>query len=261
MKEDLQKKLQKLEAILWDFDGVFYKATSDLFPLFDKANSIAASNAIPSLSFEEAHKITYPAFRKYKDNVRGFLHLAENDNLDKDQLRSNIFTKMYEYLFEKTINDFPALFSPNKEVIKNLDTLSNKVKHCIISQSCAEHWVIPALKKLKVYDFLNKEHIFGLNHFKWEGKSENPTAILLGMKTLGSTPDTTAFVEDSLENLQMAKDSCKNITTVWISEETEKPDCVDIVIKSQAEFLDLVIKAKSKPETVLKNSLLQRHIV
>lgn len=236
--------LKNLSAILWDFDSVLTKPDHRFFNLCDISNPRAACKIIPDLEYEEALYLSNKAFKEHRDTLIGFLPLAKKHNIPEEKLKSGIFTEFFKILYEETIKQIPELFAPNKESISKFEQLSQHVEHCIISHSCAQNWVKPALQLMGKYPFFREDCVLGFNDFNYENKSISPTAILLGMYRLASTPNNTAFVEDTLANLQMAKASCPDITTVWVSEESHTPKGVDIIVKSEDEFADLVINAK-----------------
>ncbi len=258
MKQSIQNKLANITTILWDFDSVFTQPDHRFFNLCDKSNPLAASRIIPNLDYKEAHRISAKAFKEHRDTLIGFMPFAEKHGIPKKKLQTDIFKEFHSILRKKIVKIYPELLAPQEDNIAKLKQLKEYVTHCIVTHSCAEKWAIPNLKDMNEYQFIKKDnHVIGYDQYGFNNKRISPEGILLGMKRTGAQPRNTVFVEDTLDNLQMAKATCPEITTAWITNSNETHEGVDIKVKKRGEFLDYVLEAKLQPTFTL-NKLIRK---
>jgi len=252
----MMKNLSKVKGIFWDFDGVFYEYDTvpnyGFYELCDKANAMAAYKIIVGLDYDTALNLAAESYKKYNDPITGFVPLAKEYGVSEKFLKDNIFYIYHSTLFDLTVQEHPHLLKVPESTLEKFEKLGDKVTNVILSHSAVDDWLKPAITNMKLDKFFKEENIIGLENFEFKSKSESPAGITMAVEKLGMHTSEIVFIEDTLKNIQVAKQAYPDLITVFKTNKTEKPEGVDILVKSQNEFLDMVINSKMerKPKPI-----------
>ena len=117
--------LSSINAVIWDFDGVFFVHDSVPCKQWDSltldTNAHAACSVIKGLSFKDAVDLTLASGKNYGEGFSGFVPLARAQGLSRDELIRRMNQKYHEIMFKKVQKHFPdpQLFCFQDRVLTN----------------------------------------------------------------------------------------------------------------------------------------------
>lgn len=254
--------LLKIQAIIWDLDGVHYDfaiASQSGISFYDMCVEAIAVTAVKSLgkdnlSNEEAEKLAEKSLKEYNDQITAFMPLVEEMEFNKRNFQTKMLHGFCDVLYGLVQENCPNLFKPDTETTTHFTKTMGHIKHAILSHACSQRWAIPALQLMHRLDFFHPDHILGFEDFHFNAKGLSAKAVTQALEVINTSAAKTIFVEDTARNLTIAKQEHPELTTILICKEppTEPMDGIDFYAPSTLEVLKAINTTKHQYGTNLQ---------
>lgn len=238
--------LRTVHAVIWDIDGVkySYKASPhvNFYALCDNAVLEAAKPLLPSLSDAHILFLAQESYRLYRDCYGAFMPFAAQSGLPAESFRRHLFQDYHTILFTKLATDYPDYFDHARHVIP-LFQQSPHIKHGALSHSSIEHWGAKVLDAIGVLPYFEKNAMLGMDDYDFVRKSDSVEPLHMILKRLDASADQACFVEDSVKNLERAKD-LDGLHTIYIHYGyplESLPSYIDAQFHDPADFMTHLI--------------------
>ncbi len=217
----LRELAKKTELLVLDFDGAFYQF-SDAFE--QHCCDVAAKSAlkiIPSLTPEEALKLTTESYELYGTSLR---LLRERYSIDIEDWH-DIYHQELDHRF-----------------IETSQVTTKHLKDCpvpfIILSHASRFWILQMIKKFELDEVIQPEQIYALEDINYSYKMTDEMAYRFVLERLNVAPSRSIMVEDSPKNLTPAK--TLGMTTVYVTQgksfEKSRYPQVDHAVENLPEF-------------------------
>lgn len=248
--------LSHIRAVIWDFDGVWYDydaiPNSGFYDLCDYAAASAGCKLVPWLNHQDSLDAARESYKKYHDGISAHIPYLMQTGLSESAAKKIMFREYHSTLFNDFKATCPELLDVCHDTVAALRKLPTHIHQGILTHASAGHWVIPFLKASQNGQFFPLENIVDYEDFDFKPKGFGPEGISLAFNKMGVHPSHTIFVEDSVKNLQVAKQAYPSLTTVLKSNAPDSlQDGVDFVIRNP---LDLYQKLSVANELSPKNA-------
>lgn len=182
--------MQKLEGIIFDFDGVAYKYRPDFNAVCSSAAARAAiACGVPGV-FEQL--------------VADFTAARDPHSFTKRwQAEHGLDPLAYHHAYHDGI-DVAASIDARQEATAVFAELAERKVPMIILTHGSQPWVKRVGAHIDMIRHFADEHIIALEHTNWTKKPDSPAPFLLAAARLGIAPDRLGMVEDSSGNLHHA---------------------------------------------------------
>lgn len=235
--------LQNRFACVFDLDNTLYadrdEAGHDISTHFVESFVRTAQALLPGLT---EHVILEYMSRSYVHcgmSSVGFSDIAADHGHDPHSLCNALHSGTSRLWFETVTRDYPERLRPCAETVALFSSLVQKgVRNGCLSHSCKESWAEPVLDRLGLRGFFDVVMGAACSNFMSKQLSTVPIGTIL--HRLGSGPEEAIFFEDSLKNLEKAKDLDSRLLTVHIHRGhmlTRVPSFVDLSVVSHLEAL------------------------
>lgn len=239
--------LKPTQAVIWDIDGVKYNYRAsphvNFYQLCDDAVLKAAKPLLPSLTDQQILFLAQESYRLYRDCYGAFMPFATQSGLPAESFRKHLFQDYHTILFSTLAKDHPGYFDHARHVIPLFHNAPH-IKHGALSHSSIEQWGIKVLDAIGVLPYFDKNALLGMDQYDFMRKSDTVEPLLQILKLLQAQPGEACFVEDSLKNLERAKD-IPGLSTIYIHYGyplDELPPYVDAQFHDPAAFMTALIK-------------------
>jgi phosphoglycolate phosphatase-like HAD superfamily hydrolase len=240
--------LARIRNIAWDFDGVKYSyhAISGLYDMCDRVCAENAMGVIKDINFETALDLGHRSYRDHGDSVGAFIELARERGLDVDAVRMELFKGYHIRLRNRLEQTHPHVMAPDQRLIQAFGAAAGDVQHGIATHSCIESWARPYLRRMEILEFFNEAALVGLDHVDFTTKAVSPRMVQECLTRMNADPRESVFVDDSLKNLERAKD-IGHLKTVYAHQgkplET-LPSYVDYQTENNLTLMQELVAAK-----------------
>ncbi|MCB9988299.1 MAG: HAD family hydrolase [Rhodospirillales bacterium] len=177
-------------GIIWDLDGTLY---CDDTPEMDDASKKAATQSIMDLcqdiDFQTAESLALNCYGEYGASIE---HCFAPHNINEKDL----------HILYHAILDASSI-SYSEDVVAGFSQLYNSFRHVLLTHASGQ-WAQKVLERLQLTEFFPAERVIALENVGFCKKTEGTSPFLLALKTLGSPPDRTIFIDDHEENLAVA---------------------------------------------------------
>lgn len=243
------KTLSQIDTFVFDLDGTFYpfKLSENgisFFQISDETIAEVAYAAFPNIPVckESLLKIINAGYIKHSNCYSAFTDAAREwpgfENTPPENIRDALFSPYHTALFKRLKKEIPQAFEHAARAGPHFEALDGQIRSAILTHGCRDAFAIPYLQEAGIHPHF--EAVFGMAEFNFHNKGK--TVIPLGrlLRHLDADPARTAFVEDSLRNLWVAKAAFPEITTIYIHHGiplTPKPPWVDFQMENVSEIL------------------------
>lgn len=253
----------RYQAIIWDFDGVFYDFANldgsgvSFYDLCDEANAYTTCRLLKGMEHEQARQLARTSFEKYNDPITGLIPVAQQYGYKKEDFVRKAFYGFNDRLAELVQQYRQSLFNPCPDALHRFTKGVGYIRHGLLTHSCTHRWAKPALQFLKKLDFFHPDHVMGFEDFDFKPKGQGVEGMDMLLERLNVAPWQAVFVEDTAVHLRVAKEKYPDMLCVWKvdQDEVEKPDYVDIVIRRPADLIDMMVKHRHHHARAMHNKL------
>ncbi|HRC26780.1 MAG TPA: HAD hydrolase-like protein [Alphaproteobacteria bacterium] len=203
---------------VWDLDNTLYKdARADgtrISDHFIESFIVTAQALLPGLGEEEIVRRMNDSYRRCGMSSGGFADLAAHHGHTPAILREALHSRTSRRWFQVVTDLYPDHFQPCPETVSAFERLSGWMRHGCLSHSCTEHWVGPVMEALGLKGFFNE--VMGAGAYGFHSKQLSTIPLETMLERLEAEPQESFFVEDSLVNLEKAKDLDSRIFNILI---------------------------------------------
>lgn len=245
------KTIPQIDTFIFDLDGTFYPFTLSInginfFRICDETLTEVAYTAFPNIPIQrkELLKLAQIGYIRFSNCYSIFTHAAREwpgfERTSPENIRDALFSPYHAALFEHMKSKLPQAFEHAARARSHFEALNGHVRHAILTHSCRTAFAIPYLREAAIRTHFDA--VFGMAEFNFHNKGASVIPLGRILKHLDADPARTAFVEDSLRNLWVAKTALPEITTIYIHHGiplTPKPPWVDFQMENVAELLSL----------------------
>lgn len=239
----MRKKLNQIKAVIFDVDGVFYdpRSVPDMEPIFRNTIALTASSLSSGLlSYKDAYAIATESYRIHGYSTEGFNKWAVQNGHNAELLRLEIFKTYHPLVLDKVRQRYPEVLSPDPKKITSFRSSAQiGIVHGVVTHGCIDGWVTPLFSGQGILPFFNQAAMLGLDQYDFTPKHEATNGIQKCATILGVDLSDSAFVEDTLRNLETAKNNHPELTTVYIHHGSPLrvlPSYVDYQFDTVADF-------------------------
>lgn len=240
---------KRIENLVWDFDGVHWDyaqcpGTGAL------CNDIAASIALkvlPGLRYKEAIALSEKSYREHSNCIGEYTEWAKDRGLDHVAVRQEIYTRYHAALFNTLVTRHPQVFQPDQKRIHAFQANSKHINHALGTHSCVTELARPMLNRLGLKPFFHDAALVDLSNVDFVAKSQGVDLVKLALLRLKAAPEKSGFVEDTLANLERAKEIDSRLTTIYINNGNplkRLPSYVDIQAENPTSLMRSIALAK-----------------
>lgn len=225
-----------------DFDGVHFDC--DVGYHF-RARAAVARMIFTDLSSEKAYRMCQDSLYLMHSPLAAFEEKAKDMSLDIQHMRQALHDGSYALAFTSLLCEKPALIIDQAEIRCAMDRLAqHDVQHVLLTHASLDNWVFPILERQGYAQHFNRSASKGFEDIGFVPKSASVRPLASSMLSLGVGPQQTVFIEDTLRNLEIAKNAYPDLCTVWVNaEKRPQPAFVDYKVSSFAEFADFAAES------------------
>lgn len=243
-----------------DADGVHhgYEEIDDVFGFYAHVKYVTLQDDFPDLSPEDIRRIGLKSYEETGDGLIGFVDTAIEHGIinpeNADLFREGLFRRFHKQKFEIVQERGYALLTPRPRTIQLMNDLSAHFTHGILTQGCFPNWVKPVLEARGMIEFFERHACLDFHDVGYVTKKLSTKPLQMALDVLGARPEETIFIEDSIDNLVMAKELDPRILCVLITKEGLKPHqdpYVDIQTPDLVTFLEYARNKLCKPAPLL----------
>lgn len=239
--------LGHIDTVIHDFDGVHYPYRTsaeglDFFQICDETLADVALKLFPTISRESLLDLAKAGYFEHGDCYTAFTLAARGwtgfEGIPPEEIRDALFSPYHNALFARTERDLPQVFDYAARAKPWFEALNGHVRHAILSHGCRETFINPFLAQANITSHFHT--VFGMAEIEFHNKGRSPRPLEIVLETLDANPARTAFLEDSLQNLRIAKEHYPALTTVHIHHGTppdSKPEWVDLEERDVSHLL------------------------
>ncbi len=218
-----------------DFDNVHwpYNALPNVYDFYAEMKVKVVKPLLPGLSDDEIRTIGTRSYHETGDGLLLFSDYARQLGMDYQETRAFLHSEFHRVAYGYLKECAPSIFQPCEKTNAALEQTMPYIHHGILSQAEKEYWIDPmATSQNKrqyfktVMDFADMDFI---------SKLMGPQALARIMKHMNARPEQTAFIEDSLHNLEQAKKLDHRILTVYV--------CHDIPLSLLPAYVDMQVSS------------------
>lgn len=221
-------------VFIHDFDGVHYpgNVVQDMRAFLAKPKAEAAAKLLPDLAYDDAFQMGIASFLETHDGQLYYAHHAEKLGMDVPQFRRDFHT-LFHILAQKYMEqEYSHLFADDSELNQLFADTRGYVRHGILTQSCVTGWATPFLTMLGRLDYFDMDCRLGFVECNFETKAKSTRPLEKAISSMKVAPEHVVFIEDTLANIERAKDLDPRILTVHIHhgdhDGKDIPDYVDL---------------------------------
>jgi len=252
---DYRAMLAGRDVFIHDFDGVHYdyEDFGDNPTFFDYLAGIKARvmrELIPGLPHcdDELKAIGKSSYLQTGDGLLFFAEIAAGYGLDKEKFRLKIHTEFHRNKCNGAPEMRPDVFARCQETNEAFETLGPNVRHGLLTQSSVTHWARPILdEKMDRLKFFESDVLVGYEDCGFISKRNSVEPLAHALAKMNVDPSRVVFIEDSAENLFMAKKLSPQILTVHCCHgriNEPLPDFIDMRVPKPKHILHLAAEAR-----------------
>src|SRR5690606_11174262 len=108
------------------------------------------------------------------------------------------------------------LFAVDAELNKLFEDTRDYIRHGVLTQSCVTGWASPFLTMLGRLDYFDPACRLGFVECDFETKAHSTKPLQKAISLMNASPEQVVFIEDTLANIERAKELDPRILTVHI---------------------------------------------
>lgn len=253
----MQHDLSERTCGIWDLDNTLIP---DLHPdgfsfsaYFPKAFQDVAQALFPTLDDENITHHMDSGFFHFGTSFLGFQAIAEEYGYDLNTLYEALHENANRLWLERITQNHPDGIRPCPRTVSLFDSLSSHVRHGCLTHSSPEHWARPVLTQLGIIQFFSQ--ILGLPDYGFMPKPLSTRGLETILGEMVAEPHEAFFAEDSLRNLEKAKDLSPHLLTVLVHygrPPDRLPAYVDLAVENPVALLSALNEAhlSAKPKKI-----------
>ncbi len=232
-------------VLIHDLDGVHhrYDGLRDLYDFYAQIKYQTLSPHFPEMSAEEIKRHGLDSYKQTGDGLLLFHDLAIARGMSKTEaamFRERIFRDFHQAGRQALEAQAPNIFKSCSLTLRLFEDVAPFVRHGLLTQSCGENWGQPILQAQGKLRFFEAGALidFAACDFVTKAMSVEPLRHI--MRLMNARPEQCVFLEDSLANLERAKQLSPEIMTVYICHDlplAELPSYVDMQARGLNEIL------------------------
>jgi FMN phosphatase YigB (HAD superfamily) len=249
-----------------DFDGVHYDTHlfddvyGNIYQFYGQAKLITFRKMMPGLEWSDEKIIAEgkKSFLKHKDGLKVYVDFALASGMTSNPVEyyEDFHRQFHKHAFDLAFRpNSGIIIQPDPGMLSLMGAIAPVIRHGLVTMSCLQTWAAPFLEKMDMLRFFDSNALIGAKEADFLNKKNSTRPLQIGMEKLGARPEQTVFIEDTIENLVMAKKLDNRILTIWIPNEPfdgPLPESVDIRVPRLKAFL-----AMAQP--VMAPSIKQNH--
>lgn len=246
-------------VFIHDYDGVHYAYADfpEINAVLRRAKILAAAELLPDLAREEAEVMAKTSFGLTGNGQGLFVQYAEKCGLDIARFKRDFHLKMHEEAARIASSDHAHVFAPNEAINAHFESLRGQVRHGLLTQGCLKHWATPFLTAMNRLQYFEEGARFGYAEMGYLTKAESTRPLAVAIEAMKADFDEVVFIEDSLPNLEKAKELDSRIFTALTchAEPIEDlPDYIDLQTPTLDTFFTFVKDVYRKEELALSRN-------
>jgi len=255
------QKLTK-DRVFWvhDLDGVHhnYDGIPNIYEFYARMKILTIRPHFPHLSDDEIFTYGMKSYKETGDGMLLFCEYARERGMAEKEVsafRQSNFRIFHQHAIAYMREFAPNVFVPRPAVIASFERLKPHIMHGLLTQSCGIHWGRPILSAQQKIGYFNPDAIIDFADMGYITKAKRVEPLAGIMSIMGARPEQVVFIEDSLENLERAKELDQRILTVYVCRDlplSPLPGYVDLQVRSVDDLLrmaaDLYPQVEPKEE-------------
>lgn len=233
-------------VFIHDFDGVHYPGNviPDMRAFLAKPKAEAAAQLLPDLGYDEAFQMGINSFIETHDGQLYYAQHAEKLGMDVAKFRRD-FHKVFHINAQKYMEaEYSHLFAIDTKINQLFEETRPFIRHGVLTQSCITQWATPFLTMLGRLDYFDEACRLGFVECDFETKAHSTKPLQKAITAMNASPEQVVFIEDTLANIERAKELDPRILTVHIHhgdhEGKNIPDYVDVSYNTLTPLLSEV---------------------
>jgi len=229
-------------VFIHDYDGVHYDyaAFHDIYDFLGDVKVEAIRNFFPDLDPIEAKARGKESYLVHKDGLKAFVDMAVKDGWNEREFRAQLHILYHQIGYKRVMEQYVGVFAPCEETHLAFQSLQGHVRHGILTLSCVDNWAAPLLKKQNLFHFFEPDALIGFADFDFQNKADSTRPLELALERLKARAEESVFIEDTLSNLERAKQLNKRLLTAYVSHGkplADLPDFVDVQVPKPLRLL------------------------
>ena len=234
-----------------DFDGVHYDTHlfddvyGDIYAFYGQAKLKTARLLMPGLTWsdEEIIQRGKKSYFTHMDGLKVYIDFATASGITENALefRRSFHKEYHQAAFANAMRTHSYVIAPDPALLSAMEELKPFVRHGMVTMSCLQTWAAPFLQKMDMLRFFEDHALIGAEEVGFLNKKDSTQPLQIGMEKLGARPEQTIFIEDTIENLAMAKELDPRILTVHVVHGNQNSgpvaECVDIRVPCLKSFV------------------------
>ncbi len=209
---------------------------------------------LPQLSPDDIRQIGHKSYKETGDGLLLFtdkaLDLGVISHSEAPDFRKNLFHEWHRIGTMRLHIRAPETFTPDHRTNGAFERLDGRVRHGLLTQSCLRYWSGPQLDAQDKRRFFDPDALMDFVDMGFVTKAQSYAPLAKLMSKMGARPEHTVFIEDSLANLERAKELDPRILTVYVCGNLpldHVPGYVDIQVRHVADILNMAADLHKQP--------------
>lgn len=224
----------------------------DVYRFFGAAKIPTARTFVPELtgSDEDILAIGKQSYLTTGDGLKAYVDFAVASGMKEYDLRIKMHQMLHKIAFRNAVEAVPHMFEPCAKTNAAFDALRGHVRHGYLTMGCATYWASPLLEKRERLKYFEPDLRFGFSEVGFINKRNSTRPLEIFLQHAGIGPERLVFPEDTLPNLEKAKELDDRILTVWVDQaqsDLKTPDYVDMRVASITELLEAAVAVHAAP--------------
>lgn len=255
---------QKLTAdrtvFIHDWDGVHHTygqphgEIKNIYDFYADTKVMVVKELLPQLSPDDIRQIGLKSYKETGDGLLLFtnkaLDLGVISHDEAHDFRKNLFHEWHRIGTMRLHIRAPEIFMPDHQTNGAFERLYGRVRHGLLTQSCLRYWSGPQLDAQDKRRFFDPDALMDFVDIRFVPKAQSYAPLAKLMSKMGARPEHTVFIEDSLANLERAKELDPRILTVYVCGDLpldHVPGYVDIQVRHVADLLNMAADLHKQP--------------
>lgn len=253
---------------LHDWDGVHHTygqphgKIKNIYEFYADTKVMVVSAFLPQLSPGDIRQIGHKSYKETGDGLLLFtdkaLDLGVIGHREAPDFRKNLFHDFNRIGTMRLQILAQEIFIPDHKTNAAFERLDGKVRHGLLTQSCLRYWSGPQLDAQDKRRFFEPDALMDFADMRFVPKAQSYAPLAKLMSKMGARPEQTVFIEDSLANLERAKELDPRILTVYVCGDLpldKVPGYVDIQVRHVADILNMAADLHKQPKPQRKIEL------
>ncbi len=246
-----------------DLDNVHHRYGQDLdggkitniYDFFAETKIRVVRHLLPQLTDDKIREIGLKSYKETGDGLLLFtdkaIELGVITDDDAAPFRKNLFHEFHRIGTASLQVLAPRIFTPCQTTNNAFERLRGHVQHGLLTQSCFHNWAEPILRAQEKLDFFEPSALMDFADMGFVTKEQSYEPLAELMRRLNAHPEDMVFIDDSLPNLDKAKELDSRILTVYVCGDLpldHLPRYIDIQVRRVGDFLNQAADLYMQPQ-------------